>query len=132
MAARALRPRFHPYFALAFSDANHGIALGQGGVVLTTADGGVAWRHAGGIAGTASVFAAAYSDEAPQKVLWAAEAAGTILEQEPGGNWRSYRSFGGYDLTDLAFDGGLGVAVGMNGTILLRQSGNSWVPVVVE
>jgi photosystem II stability/assembly factor-like uncharacterized protein len=121
-----------PYFALAFSDPSHGVALGQGGVVLATADGGANWRDAGAVAGHHSVFAAVYPGASSPKVLWVAGAAGAILRQEPDGVWRAYRVVGSHDLTDLALDAGLALAVGMNGTILRMENDRSWVAAVAE
>jgi photosystem II stability/assembly factor-like uncharacterized protein len=121
-----------PNFALAFSDAEHGVALGQGGAVLVTANGGTDWRDGGTVAAAQSVFAAVYSGESSAKILWAAGAGGSILQRVPDGHWRAYRALAASDLTDIAVERESGVAVGMNGTILRRQTGDVWIPVAAE
>src|SRR2546430_11013419 len=47
---------------------------------------------------------------------------GKMFVQNQGGQWREVSQSTFHDLTDIAFIGNRGVAVGLNGTILLTQN----------
>ena len=50
-----------------------------------------------------------------------------MFVQNPGGQWQEVPRTTFHDLTDMAFLGNQGVAVGLNGTILLTQNaGEQW------
>jgi len=50
-----------------------------------------------------------------------------MFVQSPGGQWQAAPRTTFHDLTDIAFAGNQGVAVGLNGTILLTQNaGEQW------
>ncbi len=113
-----------PYFSLVFSDADHGIASGLAGDLLVTADGGKTWQtqklpeSAGGYIVT---------ENTSSKKLWVAGYGGRMFDQAQGGQWQSVDRTAFHDITDLAFAGNLGVAVGLNGTILLtNNAGEQW------
>jgi photosystem II stability/assembly factor-like uncharacterized protein len=113
-----------PYFSVVFSDAEHGVASGLAGDLLVTADGGKTWQSqklpdpAGGYVVT--------EDESSKK-LWVAGYGGRMFDQAQNGQWQSVDRTAFHDITDLAFAGNLGVAVGLNGTILLsNNAGEQW------
>jgi photosystem II stability/assembly factor-like uncharacterized protein len=113
-----------PYFSIAFSDPQTGIACGLAGDLLVTADGGKTWQVQKLPDQVASYIVA---DDAGAKKLWAAGAGGRMFLSSQPGQWQSLDRTAFHDITDLAFAGNLGVAVGLNGTILLtNNAGEQW------
>ncbi len=109
-----------PYFSIAFSDPQHGIACGLAGDLLVTADGGKSWQVQKLPDQVASYIVA---DDSASKKLWAAGAGGRMFLSAQPGQWQSLDRTAFHDITDLAFVGNFGVAVGLNGTILLTNNG---------
>jgi photosystem II stability/assembly factor-like uncharacterized protein len=113
-----------PYFSIAFSDPQHGIACGLAGDLLATEDGGKTWKVQK-LPDTVAAYIV--SEDAASKKLWAAGAGGRMFLSEQAGQWKSIDRTAFHDITDLTFAGSLGVAVGLNGTILLtNNAGEQW------
>lgn len=110
-----------PYFAISFSDPQHGLIVGLSGEGLITNDGGKTWQE----------------ENLPQPLstyvvtrnagkLWLGGAGGKLLEQGTSGKW-AMRQDTFNSITDMAFAGPIGYAVGLNGTILRTQNaGQTW------
>jgi len=116
------------YFAVAFSDSQHGWVTGLAGEILSTSDSGHTWRPYAGGGSRPSLFAAVGAWPA----LWLGGKRGSILERSEDDHWREVKiSFD--DITDIAFSGKLGFAVGLGGTILRTQDGGkTWQAVAVQ
>jgi photosystem II stability/assembly factor-like uncharacterized protein len=113
-----------PYFSIAFSDPQHGLAAGLAGDLMVTDDGGNKW-HAQRLPDPASGYVVA--EDSSSKILWVAGVGGRMFNEAQGGQWQSVERTAFHDITDLAFAGDLGVAVGLNGTILLsNNAGAEW------
>jgi len=113
-----------PYFSIAFSDPTHGIACGLAGDLLVTADSGKTWQSQ---KLPDPVAAYIVSEDSSSKKLWAAGAGGRMFISSQPGQWQSVDRTAFHDITDMAFAGNLGVAVGLNGTILLtNNAGVQW------
>jgi photosystem II stability/assembly factor-like uncharacterized protein len=113
-----------PFFTLTFSDPQHAIAAGLAGELSVTDDGGKTWKPAKLPDQVASYVLVA--DPASKK-LWVGGTGGKMFVRNPGGQWQEAPRTTFHDLTDIAFDGNQGVAVGLNGTILLTQNaGKQW------
>jgi photosystem II stability/assembly factor-like uncharacterized protein len=113
-----------PYFSIAFSDPQHGIACGLAGDLLATADGGKSWQVQK-LPDTVAAYIV--TQDTTSKKLWAAGAGGRMFDSSQPGQWQSLDRTAFYDITDLTFAGNLGVAVGLNGTILLtNNAGVQW------
>jgi photosystem II stability/assembly factor-like uncharacterized protein len=115
-----------PYFSVVFSDPQHGLASGLAGDLLTTADGGKTWQvqklpdTVGGYVVT---------EDPSSKKLWVAGVGGRMFDEAEAqsGQWQSLDRTAFHDITDMVFAGNLGVAVGLNGTILLtNNAGVQW------
>jgi photosystem II stability/assembly factor-like uncharacterized protein len=110
-----------PYFAISFSDPQHGVIAGLSGQALTTNDGGKTWQDEK-LPQPLSTYVA--TREAGR--LWLGGAGGKLLEQDADGKWAASRNTFN-DITDMAFAGPIGYAVGLNGTILRTQNaGEQW------
>jgi photosystem II stability/assembly factor-like uncharacterized protein len=113
-----------PYFSVIFSDPLHGIVSGLAGDLMVTADGGKTWQ-ARKLPDSASGYVVA--EESSSKRLWIAGVGGRMFNEAQDGQWQSVERTAFHDITDLAFAGELGVAVGLNGTILLSDNaGAQW------
>lgn len=113
-----------PYFSVAFSDPQHGVASGLAGDLLVTADGGKTWKVEKLPDAVASYVV---TEDQTAKKLWAAGAGGRMFDSTQPGQWQSLDRTAFHDITDLAFAGNMGVAVGLNGTILLtNNAGAQW------
>jgi len=99
------------YFAVAFVDPQHGWVTGLAGEIVYTSDGGRTWQQYPGGGGTRpSIFAAAASGPS----LWLGGKRGSLLERAEDKHWREVKiSFD--DITDIAFSGKVGIAVGLGG-----------------
>jgi len=102
--------------AVSFADARHGWAVGAGGVVLATNDGGRTWRAQA--SGTDSdLFDVKFFDE---REGWAVGGDGAAIHTTDGGaSWRAERTGTPHTLERLFFVGRTrGWAVGFGGTII--------------
>jgi len=113
-----------PLFTVTFIDPQHGVAAGLSGELLMTADGGKTWKPA---KLPDQVGTYVLTEEPASKKLWGGGTGGKMFVQTPGGQWQEAPQTTFHDLTDIAFVGNQGVAVGLNGTILLTQNaGEQW------
>ncbi len=113
-----------PFFTITFSDAQHGIAAGLAGELSVTDDGGKTWKPAK-LPDQVGTYVLA--EDQLSKKLWVGGTGGKMFVQNPGGQWQEAPRTTFHDLTDMAFEGKQGVAVGLNGTILLTQNaGEQW------
>lgn len=105
--------------------ASRGWAVGNGGTILSTMNGGVTWtKQSSGT--TADLMAVTFTDS---QRGYAVGNGGTILStMNGGGTWATRPSQGGMTLTDVTFtDAMRGYAVGSGGTILMTQNaGATW------
>ena len=103
-----------------FSSANLGWAVGAGGAVLKTTDGGASWSMRS--VSTNILYAVMFPDASNG---WAVGAAGTILRTTDGGaTWAAQTSGTANQLNGEWFkDAYNGVAVGNAGTVLLTSNG---------
>lgn len=111
--------------SIRFTDANVGVAVGRGGLVLVTTNGGVSWsaRSSGFESGLGRV---AFIDS---NTVVAIGGGGTIIRSsDRGQTWKWVPGAGGIGLTDVQFiSSKLGWAVGQQGTVLItRDGGLSW------
>lgn len=119
------------YFAVHFSDNSHGWVAGQGGVMLETSDGGKTWQDLK--AAPSAIYAATF---VPSHGLWMAGNNGTIASVPTADATLAplriqHPSFSA--LTAIAFDGSVGLATGLNGTLLrTNNGGKSWQPVAAK
>jgi len=113
-----------PFLSVAFSDSQHGLVAGLAGDTMVTTDGGKTWT-AKELPDQAGSYAAAIDPAA--KKIWLGGTGGKLFDQTIDGPWQVAERASFHDLTDIAFDGNAGVAVGLNGTILLTQdAGDRW------
>ena len=113
-----------PFFTLTFSDPQHAVAAGLAGELSVTDDGGKTWKPAKlpDQLGTYVLTA-----DPTSKKLWIGGTGGKMLVRNTDGQWQESPRATFHDLTDIAFVGNQGVAVGLNGTILLTQNaGEQW------
>ncbi len=110
------------YFAVTFSDAMHGWVAGLSGELIYTSDGGQAWQTYKSESLRPTIFAAYDFNPA----LWLGGKRGAMMELTRDDHWRDVHvSF--QDITDLAFSGQTGIAVGLGGTILrTTDGGKTW------
>ena len=113
-----------PYFSVVFTDPQHGVATGLAGDLLVTADGGKTWQ-AQKLPDPVGAYIVA--EDPSSKKLWVAGVGGRMFDEAQSGQWQSVERTAFHDITDMAFAGNLGVAVGLNGTILLtNNAGEQW------
>jgi len=113
-----------PFFTLTFSDLQHAVAAGLAGELSVTDDGGKTWKPAK-LPDQVGTYVLA--EDPTSKKLWIGGTGGKMFVQNPGGQWQEAPRTTFHDLTDMAFAGNQGVAVGLNGTILLTQNaGEQW------
>ena len=112
-------------YAVHFHDQNTGWAVGAGGVILHTLDGGVNWEvQDSGV--TDNLYAVHFHDA---DTGWAAGAGGVILHTSDGSqNWSSQDSGVQTSLYSIYFhDANQGWSVGKDGVILhTADGGRSW------
>jgi photosystem II stability/assembly factor-like uncharacterized protein len=120
-------------FAVRFTDAQHGWVAGQGGTLLSTDNGGTNWQPFAAPS-TAPMYSVAYVGGAPGSApaeLWGSGDGGTLLRVTPGGSAApSVQTPTVFGLADVAFQGQIGVAVGLSGTILRTGDGGAHWQVV--
>jgi photosystem II stability/assembly factor-like uncharacterized protein len=113
-----------PFFTITFTDPQHGIAAGLSGDLSITSDGGNTWQPAKLPDSSATYILV---EDAASKKLWAGGIGGKIFDQNASGQWQKTEQVTFRDITDMAFVGNEGVAVGLNGTILLTSNaGEQW------
>lgn len=113
-----------PFFTLTFTDSQHAMAAGLSGDLLVTADGGKTWQKQ---KLPEEIGTYVVAEDPGSKNLWAGGLGGKMFVQGSGGQWRGISRATFHDLTDIAFAGKQGVAVGLNGTILLTDNaGEQW------
>jgi photosystem II stability/assembly factor-like uncharacterized protein len=125
-AEQNLRSRAQPRLnAVSFADPHNGWAVGGGGAILTTVDGGRVWyKQRSGV--DADLLDVKFVDA---REGWAVGADGVILHTTDGGaNWEAEASGTNHALERIAFvsDGAAqrGFIVGFGGTILTYNSAN--------
>ena len=119
-------PTTQDLHAVAMPDVTHAWAAGDGGTVVSTADGGATWavENSGTVQDLRGIAAA---DAAH---AWAVGDGGTIVSTADGGaTWTSQPSNTGHDLFAVSFSDTLhGWAAGAGGTILSTTDGGvTWV-----
>src|SRR5216684_3424721 len=113
-----------PFFTITFTDPQHGIAAGLSGDLATTSDGGNTWQPAK-LPDSSATYT--FTDNTTTKRLWAGGTGGRMFGQNASGQWQKVEQVTFRDITDIAFVGNEGVAVGLNGTILLTSNaGEQW------
>jgi photosystem II stability/assembly factor-like uncharacterized protein len=113
-----------PFFTINFSDDQHGMVAGLAGELSATNDGGKTWKPAKLPDQVGTYVLAA---DLSSKKLWVGGNGGKMFVQSAGGPWREAPRTTFHDLTDMAFAANQGVAVGLNGTILLtKNAGDQW------
>lgn len=111
--------------AIQFFDAEHGIALGEFGKVLTTADGGASWKKEAPIPGDFYPYAAVFAD---RQHGWASGIAGQMVETRDGGKtWSKQPNHAQASLYRLFLHGGVPYGVGASGMVA-RLEGGTWRP----
>lgn len=120
-------------FAIRFADARHGWAAGQGGTLLRTDDGGSTWQTVNEPS-AAPMYSIVYVGNGPNSApeeLWGSGDGGALMHV-------GLKSDGSpavqtptvFSLSDVAFNGTNGVAVGLGGTIVhSSDSGAHWTVV---
>jgi photosystem II stability/assembly factor-like uncharacterized protein len=113
-----------PFFTVTFIDSQNGMVAGLAGDIMVTSDGGRSWTPQKLPDEVGSYIA---TSDPSNKKLWIGGTCGRMFAQSSGGQWKEVRRVTFHDLTDIAFAGDQGVAVGLNGTILLSQNaGEQW------
>jgi len=115
--------RVETFWAIRFSTADRGWAVGEDGIIMATTDGGQTWAKQNG--GTRrALFSLALSSSGK---MAAVGEAGTILHSEDGANWSRVESGTTETLNAAAAAGDVFWAVGAHGaTIGSRDGGQRW------
>jgi len=113
-----------------FVDAKTGIAVGNKGLIIRTADGGVTWAkiNSGTFYGLNAVVLG-------EKEGWIVGQKGHVFRSQDGGNtWVRQLISNDASFMDILFpDGTCGIIAGSGGTILRTDDGgNSWGPVDLD
>jgi photosystem II stability/assembly factor-like uncharacterized protein len=116
-----------PIYGLSFAGSNIGTAVGSGGTILRTTDGGVTWelQDSGTSLDLIGVFLV------DENVGTAVGASGTILRTDDGGDtWTPQYADTLAPLFGVSFvNASSGIAVGDEGTILsTSDGGDTWLP----
>lgn len=107
--------------AIQFVDAANGIALGEFGKVLATADGGATWTKAGQIPNDFYPYAALFTDRLHG---WASGLAGQVVYTADGGKtWEKQTNAAQAPLYRLFMHGGVPYGVGAGGVVARYESG---------
>lgn len=115
-----------PFFTITFTDPQHGIAAGLSGDLSITSDGGKTWQPAK-LPDSSATATYTIAEDMASKKLWAGGTGGRMFGQSASGQWQKVDQVTFRDITDIAFVGTEGVAVGLNGTILLTSNaGKQW------
>lgn len=121
-------PRRADLHSIAFADAQHGVAVGSGGTILRTEDGGKTWT-----ATTSGTRARLYSAHLADAQRGVAVGGKTILRTEDGGKtWAAAASGTLAPLTSVHLaDAQHGVAVGFGGAIQRSEDGGkTWMAAI--
>lgn len=112
--------------ALQFVDAQHGYALGEFGLFLSTDDGGKTWNKGPALPGEFYPYAALFVSRSEG---WASGLAGQILHTTDGGKrWERQTNATGAPLYRLFLHDGVPHGSGAVG-VVARLAGNAWQPV---
>ena len=115
-----------PFFTITFTDPQHGIAAGLSGDLSITSDGGKTWQPAK-LPDSSATATYTVAEDTTTKKLWAGGTGGRMFGQNASGQWQKVEQVTFRDITDITFVGNEGVAVGLNGTILLTSNaGEQW------
>ncbi len=119
-------------FAISFRDAQHGWAAGQGGTLLRTENGGSTWQTVN-TSSASPMYSVVYfggaANSASQE-LWGSGDGGALLHVELNGGAPAVQTPTVFSLSDVAFNGNNGVAVGLGGTIVHTADGGAhWMVV---
>lgn len=91
---------------------------------MLTSDGGKTWT-AQQLPDQVGSYAVAI--DSSNKKVWLGGAGGRMFDQPINGPWKSADRTSFHDITDIAFAGNVGVAVGLDGTILVTDNaGDQW------
>ncbi|MCV2352880.1 YCF48-related protein [Paucibacter sp. B2R-40] len=107
--------------SISFSSAKQGVAVGNGGRIIVTQDGGLTWQSR--FSGTATELRrVVYADAS---TVWVIGAYGTVLQsRDAGQTWSQSLQDGNIHLQDIQFlDPQRGWMVGSGGAILSTQDG---------
>src|SRR5581483_1762740 len=110
--------RLPALFAIGFSDLLHGVAAGQGGTLFSTSDGGKSWQQLKAPI-SEPVYSVAYDGQAglAPAELWATGDGGMLLRMALGtdgaGAQTTVQEPTVFSLSDIAFHGQTGIAVGL-------------------
>jgi photosystem II stability/assembly factor-like uncharacterized protein len=107
-----------PFFTVNFRDPQNGMAAGLSGDMVATTDGGKSWK-AQKLPTAAAGYVAAW--DPLNKTMWIGGTGGNMFSENVGGQFQEAARTTFHDLTDMVFAGNQGVAVGLSGTILLKQ-----------
>lgn len=114
-----------PFLTVSFTDPQHGMVAGLSGGTVVTSDGGKTWTAQQLPDQGAGSYAVAI-DSATKKV-WLGGTGGRMFDQSINGPWQPAARASFHDITDIAFAGNVGVAVGLDGTILVTDNaGDQW------
>lgn len=120
-------------YGISFADADHVWLVGEFGVILTSADGGLTW-HSQNSPVDQSLFGVSFAD---QQHGWAVGLESTLLRTTDGGlSWQkqAIETPKGFPLSlyDIEVRGNYGWAVGNSGFLLnSKDAGATWQPVQV-
>jgi photosystem II stability/assembly factor-like uncharacterized protein len=113
-----------PFLTISFTDPQHGMAAGLSGGTVVTSDGGKTWTTQQ-LPDQVSSYAVAINSS--NKKVWLGGVGGRMFDQTINGAWQSAPRSSFHDITDIAFAGNVGVAVGLDGTILVtNNAGDQW------
>ena len=113
------RPQGNPLQAITYANSTF-VAVGEGGTILTSAD-GIAWtRRTSGV--TTPLYGVAYGNGTFVAVGW----TGKTLTSPDGISWTQRTSGITRPLYGVAYGNGTFVAVGDGGTILTSADGITW------
>jgi photosystem II stability/assembly factor-like uncharacterized protein len=113
-----------PFLTVSFTDPMHGMVAGLSGGTMITSDGGKTWT-AQQLPDQVGSYAVAI--DSSNKKVWLGGAGGRMFDQPINGPWKSADRTSFHDITDIAFAGNVGVAVGLDGTILVTDNaGDQW------
>jgi photosystem II stability/assembly factor-like uncharacterized protein len=113
-----------PFLTVTFTDPMHGMVAGLSGGTMVTSDGGKTWT-AQQLPDQVGSYAVAI--DSSNKKVWLGGAGGRMFDQPINGPWKSADRTSFHDITDIAFAGNVGVAVGLDGTILVTDNaGDQW------
>ncbi len=109
--------------AIQFVDDRHAFALGEFGLLLTSADGGASWRKGPALPGEFYPYAALFRND---REGWVSGIAGQVLHTVDGGaSWKKQVNATQVSLNRLFMHDGVPHAVG-NAGVVARLVGDTW------